>query len=396
MAVTSRKAVLQKLDELVTEAGLQTIMDYRDARCQIFDEEALSFVRQTLGKEAAGQLALALKQRSTARGPQSAHREARGRAQKFLMVLRARVERGDYLPPTRRQAAPVRLFDSLKLHPRIVEVARPLFANRHYAQAIFEAFKAVNNMVKDKSGLTNLDGKHLMATAFAESRPVIKLSELRDRSEKDEQEGFKFLFMGSTLGIRNPKAHTTTVQTDPLRTLEYLALASLLAKRLDEAQGKRGRTGARWDRERFFAALAQRNSPEEIALAEDLMAFGIEVSGNAIEWGAGKDRGSFTARLTLGSERFSLFSVYTTGQFSLNIGWSHEKLSRLGLDLSEKYRAEVKSRLSLDFARNGWERGWPMANLSVLIPDNARRFKDLVSEFVSQVGEIVPEEQPAG
>jgi hypothetical protein len=193
-------------------------------------------------------------------------------------------------------------------------------------------------------------------------------------------------------------------QTDPAEVLaveikQYVgqklkALVPRVIGQTAEAQGKRGRTGARWDRERFFAALVQASSPEEIALAQDLMTFGIEISGNAIEWGAGKGRGSFTARLTLGSERISLFSVYTTGQFSLNIGWSHEKLSRLGLDLSEKYRAEVKSRLSVDFERTSWERGWPMANLSVLIPDEARGLKDLLSEFVSQLREVIPEPQP--
>lgn len=400
MARMSRKAVLDKLDSLINQASHVRLVRYDDVQCPLFKDDAVSFVQQALGEQEEATLKAALKWPrrsgliSRLISPPEEHHDAIDRAQNLLIVFRARVERGEYTPPTPRRPKPISLFDSLKLHPRVVGVARPLFADGHYAQAIFEAFKAVNNMVKDKSGLADLDGKQLMGRAFDESHPVIKVSRLRDRSEKDEQEGFKFLFMGSTLGIRNPKAHTTTVQTDPFRTLEYLALASLLAKRLDEAQGKGGRTEARWDRERFLAALAQRSSPEEIALAEDLMAFGIEVSGNAIEWGAGKDRGSFTARLTLGSERFSLFSVYTTGQFSLNIGWNQERLSRFDPHISDKYRAAVKGRLSLHFDRNTWERGWPMASLSVLIPDKATGFKDLVSEFVSRVQEVVPEERP--
>ena len=235
MARISRKAALGKLDSLIDRAGHVKLAGYEDVECALFKDEAVSFVRQAFGEQEEAMLKTALKWQSRHLSPQAEHRDGIDRAHKLLAVLRARVERGDYLPPARRQAAPVRLFDSLKLHPRIVEVARPLFADGHYAQAIFEAFKAVNNMVKDKSGLVSLDGKQLMAAAFAESQPVLKVSELRDRSERDEQEGFKFLFMGSTLGIRNPKAHTTTVQTDPLRTLEYLALASLLAKRVDEA-----------------------------------------------------------------------------------------------------------------------------------------------------------------
>jgi uncharacterized protein (TIGR02391 family) len=128
------------------------------------------------------------------------------------------------------------LFESLNLHPRIARASQSLFASGHYAQAIFEAFKEVNNLVKAKSGLTDLDGKQLMAKAFDENRPIINVSGLTGRSSKDEREGFKFLFMGSMAGIRNPKAHELTIQTDPLRTLEYLALASLLAKRVDEGE----------------------------------------------------------------------------------------------------------------------------------------------------------------
>lgn len=195
-------------------------------------------------------------------------------------------------------------------------------------------------------------------------------------------------------------------QTDPAEVLaveikQYVgqrlrALVPRVIGQTAEAQGKRGRTGTRWDRQRFVAALAQQSSPQEVTLAEDLMAFGTDISGRAIEWGAGKDRGSFTARLVLGSERFSLFSVYTTSQFSLNIGWNQERLSRFDPGISEEYRAEVKRRLSLHFDRNTWERGWPMASLSALIPGKATGFKDLVSDFVSRLQELLPEGQPLG
>lgn len=195
-------------------------------------------------------------------------------------------------------------------------------------------------------------------------------------------------------------------QTDPAEVLaveikQYVgqrlrALVPRVIGQTAEAQGKRGRTGTRWDRQRFVAALAQQSSPQEVTLAEDLMAFGTDISGRAIEWGAGKDRGSFTARLVLGSERFSLFSVYTTSQFSLNIGWNQERLSRFDPGISEEYRAEVKRRLSLHFDRNTWERGWPTASLSALIPGKATGFKDLVSDFVSRLQELLPEGQPLG
>jgi hypothetical protein len=156
-----------------------------------------------------------------------------------------------------------------------------------------------------------------------------------------------------------------------------------------ESEGTKGR-GTRWDSDRFFARLRESSDPEEVSLAQELMVFGTEVSGRAVEWRTGRGRGSFTARLIVGDERFSLFSVYTTGEFSLNIGWAYERLAGMGLDLSEKYRAKANEKLSVDFARTPWERGWPMAKLSALVSDNAEAFKAVVREFVSEVRAALP------
>ena len=120
------------------------------------------------------------------------------------------------------------------MHPKIREVAGPLFGDGHRALAILEAFKAVNNEVKRVSDLVQ-DGQQLMATAFDEKNPVLRLNELQTQSEKDEQAGFKFLYMGAMSGIRNPKAHEQVPNPDEVRTLEYLSLASLLMRRIDDA-----------------------------------------------------------------------------------------------------------------------------------------------------------------
>jgi len=131
------------------------------------------------------------------------------------------------------------LFKKLQLHPEIKRVSEPLFKDGHYAQAIFEAFKAVNNAVKKKSGLSDKDGQALMAYVFSGNPPVLALNSLQTQSEEDEQEGFKFLFMGAMTGIRNPKAHENIMQTDQYRTLHYLAFASLLFARVDETIKRR-------------------------------------------------------------------------------------------------------------------------------------------------------------
>jgi len=134
-------------------------------------------------------------------------------------------------PPKDTAELPVNLFDKMQLHPKVIEVSKSLFRDGHYASAILEAYKAVNNFVKEKAGLS-LDGKDLMAKVFREEDPIIKLNELLTQSDRDEQEGFKFLFMGAMVGIRNPKAHDFIEMKDPYKTLEYLAFASLLLKKI--------------------------------------------------------------------------------------------------------------------------------------------------------------------
>ncbi len=133
---------------------------------------------------------------------------------------------------------PIYLFDNMQLHPKIIKSSEALFKDRHYASAILEAFKAVNNFVKEKSGLSSderrgMSDKQLMAKVFDERAPLIKLNELSTDTDISEQEGFKFLFMGATAGIRNPKAHDNIIQTDPFITLEYLGFASFLLKRIE-------------------------------------------------------------------------------------------------------------------------------------------------------------------
>lgn len=138
------------------------------------------------------------------------------------------------------------IFDNLGLHTIIKKSSKKLFGDGHYTSAIFEAYKALNNYVQKRSKRKDLDGKPLMTEVFRfeydqathqiRRRPLLQLNELHNRSDRDEQEGFMYLFMGSMLGIRNPKAHDIIVQKDPFRTLEHLSFASLLAKRVDEAK----------------------------------------------------------------------------------------------------------------------------------------------------------------
>jgi uncharacterized protein (TIGR02391 family) len=135
-------------------------------------------------------------------------------------------------PPIR--VAPVRRLTLENLHPEIVDASGDLFTDGHFAPAILEAFKRVELRVRSQSGLA-ASGQDLMARAFAGDSPPIDVRVEGGQSGEDEQEGFRFLFMGAVRGIRNPKAHEAVSQVDPQRALEYLGFASILMRRLDDA-----------------------------------------------------------------------------------------------------------------------------------------------------------------
>ena len=135
--------------------------------------------------------------------------------------------------PTPRVAA-LRRIGIEGLHPGVVAVASDLYVDGHYSQAIFEALKALELRVRTQSGLDR-SGRDLMAAAFGGDEPPIDLSVETGQSGRDEQEGLRFLFMGAIQGIRNPKGHENVKQEDPQRTLEYLAMVSVMFRRLDDA-----------------------------------------------------------------------------------------------------------------------------------------------------------------
>lgn len=124
------------------------------------------------------------------------------------------------------------------IHPRIKKIAESRFQSGHHADAVEAALKEVNARVKKAwtdSGKPERDGPDLMFNAFDVQNPVIRFGDTRSQSGKSIQEGYKHLFAGAIMGIRNPKAHENLTIPEH-RALQFLILASLLMEKLDEAE----------------------------------------------------------------------------------------------------------------------------------------------------------------
>ena len=123
-------------------------------------------------------------------------------------------------------------FDDLVTSGSLCAASRELFADGHYARAVGEAYKCLNNEVKARSGESNLDGDKLMRRVFSANSPILALNSLQSTSEKDEQRGYMDLFAGAMTGIRNPRAHEH-LEDDPDVALEMIVLANHLLRKLN-------------------------------------------------------------------------------------------------------------------------------------------------------------------
>ena len=125
-------------------------------------------------------------------------------------------------------------FAERDIHPSIPDNVRGLFDDGHYSQATFEAFKFVDKEVQ-KHSANDGTGLKLMMKVFSESSPIIRLTAMASQSERDEQAGYKFMFAGSMLAIRNPRGHEVSLAESPDQCLDHLSLASLLLRRLEKS-----------------------------------------------------------------------------------------------------------------------------------------------------------------
>ncbi|MDP9902941.1 TIGR02391 family protein [Variovorax ginsengisoli] len=129
---------------------------------------------------------------------------------------------------------PVHPFELRNVHVGFPPKVRKLFDDGHGAEATFHAFKYVEKVVQKHAGST-LNGEKLMMAVFNEAGPAVKLNGLANASEQDEQRGYRFIFSGAIVAIRNPGGHEITLSDDPDVCLDHLAFASLLLRRLERS-----------------------------------------------------------------------------------------------------------------------------------------------------------------
>jgi len=120
-------------------------------------------------------------------------------------------------------------------HSEIFKYCTPELLQENYFHAVFEAAKIYNKKVQEKSQNTK-DGQGLMMEVWSVNG-VLKLTSCITETDKNCQEGVKFLSAGLMQAMRNPTAHEPAL-TWPISEedcLDMLSFISYLFKQLDKA-----------------------------------------------------------------------------------------------------------------------------------------------------------------
>lgn len=124
-------------------------------------------------------------------------------------------------------------FENL-LHPVIFEHAYQQYRAGHLRDSVLNAFTAVFDLIRARTKL-DMDGAKLAGQVFSVNAPRLILSEIETESGRNDQAGFLQIYQGAYIGVRNPKAHSLQNDLTEEKAAQYLVFASLLARRVDEA-----------------------------------------------------------------------------------------------------------------------------------------------------------------
>ena len=97
---------------------------------------------------------------------------------------------------------------------------RSRFESRHYADAVEAGVKALNELIRSRTGRTE-DGDPLMTLVFSPNKPLLRINKNKSKADESAQRGHMLLCQGVIAAWRNPRAHALT-DDDPVRCLMML------------------------------------------------------------------------------------------------------------------------------------------------------------------------------
>jgi uncharacterized protein (TIGR02391 family) len=127
-------------------------------------------------------------------------------------------------------------FVARKFHPEVIRHSQALFLQGNFFHAVFESAKGYNKAVREKA-FGQKDGQSLMLEVWGCENGVLKITRCETDTDRNVQDGVKFLSAGLMQAIRNPTAHEPAVDwpISPDDCLDILSFISFLFRKLDDA-----------------------------------------------------------------------------------------------------------------------------------------------------------------
>jgi Protein of unknown function (Hypoth_ymh) len=122
------------------------------------------------------------------------------------------------------------------LHPAMSAALR-LVEDGRMDEAVSEAVQLIQGRVRSLTA-SDRSGRNLMESVFDVRHPRLDITTTTGKAALDEREGFRLLFIGAVLGLGCLHGADRAAPATLEETLEYLAVASMLMRRLDRAESR--------------------------------------------------------------------------------------------------------------------------------------------------------------
>ena len=127
-------------------------------------------------------------------------------------------------------------FIKRNFHSEVTKHSQKLFMQGNYFHAVFESAKAYNKDVKEKAK-SDKDGQTLMNNVWGCDNGVLKVTACQTQTDKDFQDGIRYISSGLMSAIRNSTAHEPAITwpIDKQDCLDILSLITFLYRQLDKS-----------------------------------------------------------------------------------------------------------------------------------------------------------------
>jgi uncharacterized protein (TIGR02391 family) len=127
-------------------------------------------------------------------------------------------------------------FEARRFHPEVIRHSQRLVLQGNYFHAVFESAKVYNKLVQEKAQ-NSKEGESLMLEVWGCEKGVLKVTRCESETDRNVQDGIKFLSAGLMRAIRNPTAHEPAVDWPISQEdcFDILSFMSFLFRKIEEA-----------------------------------------------------------------------------------------------------------------------------------------------------------------